>query len=164
MGSKIKILNSTFEISLRFLAILFQCNYPLSEFRLRAYSYLCIHLSDIKDTSESLHPALPYRSILFLSTQEIINPALHILLTKELISCCYKNNGIIYEITTLGRYYIDAIHGTYKEKLIKAIKDVDDIFKSMDDEDLKKRISNRIDDWGSEFSNENLLKAEEYVE
>ena len=79
---KVKIINSTFELALRFLAIMRICTYPLSEYRLRAYSYLCIHLSDIEDSSTDIHPALPYRSSLFMATQEILHPALHILLTR----------------------------------------------------------------------------------
>lgn len=164
MGTKTKVLNSTFEMSLRFLAILSQCDYPLSEFRLGAYSYLCIHLSDISDTSESLHPALPYRATLFLSTQDIINPALHILLTKGLISCRYTNNGILYVIEDLGRYYMDAISGKYKENLMLAISSVDKLFHSMDDNLLRNKILEQIDGWGSEFKHEHLLKEEDYVE
>ena len=56
-----KILNSTFEMALRFLAIMSVCEYSFSEQRLRAYSYFAIHLSDLDKTKISTHPDLPFR-------------------------------------------------------------------------------------------------------
>lgn len=159
---KVKIINSTFELALRFLAIMRICTYPLSEYRLRAYSYLCIHLSDIEDSSTDIHPALPYRSSLFMATQEILHPALHILLTKGLIDCVYENAGIRYKITRVGCQYIDMIRGEYKQVLLEAISNVDEIFQSFTDDYLRSEITAKIKKWGSEFDNENILVSEEY--
>lgn len=61
MDKRMKILNSTFEIALRFLAIMSVCGYSFSEQRLRAYSYFAIHLSDLDNTKMSAHPNLPFR-------------------------------------------------------------------------------------------------------
>lgn len=158
---KVKIINSTFEHALRFLAIMRICTYPLSEYRLRAYSYLCIHLSDIEDSGIDIHPALPYRSSLFLATQEVLHPALHLLLTKGLIDCVYEEVGIRYKITRLGCQYIDMIQGKYKQILLEAISNVDEIFHSFTDDYLHSRITAKIEKWGSEFDNENILISEE---
>ena len=61
MDKRMKILNSTFEMALRFLAIISVCGYSFSEQRLRAYSYFSIHLSDLDNTKMSAHPNLPFR-------------------------------------------------------------------------------------------------------
>ena len=42
----VKILNSTFDIAMRFLAIMSNCSLQFSEERLRAYSYLSIHIRE----------------------------------------------------------------------------------------------------------------------
>ena len=159
---KVKIINSTFELALRFLAIMRICIYPLSEYRLRAYSYLCIHLSDIEDSSTDIHPALPYRSSLFMATQEVLHPALHILLSKGLIDCVYEQAGIRYKITHVGCQFIDMIRGEYKQALLDSISNVDEIFQSVTDDYLRSKITDKIAQWGSEFENENILASEEY--
>lgn len=159
---KIKIINSTFELALRFLAIMEVCDYPLSEYRLRAYSYLCIHLSDISESLHDIHPALPYRSSLFIATQEILHPALHLLIMKGLVECIFDDLGIRYTITQLGSKYMYMICGNYKQELFKAIREVDCIFHNENDDFLRSEIEFKISNWGTEFGYESLLINDEY--
>lgn len=72
MDKRMKILNSTFEMALRFLAIMSVCGYSFSEQRLRAYSYFAIHLSDLDNTKMSAHPNLPFRFNNYIGTEKNI--------------------------------------------------------------------------------------------
>ena len=158
MGTEIKILNSTFEISLRFLAILTVCNYSFSEERLRAYSYYSIHLSDCDSTKNSAHPNIPYRFNNYLGTKEIMHPAIHLLITKRLIDCIKTSHGIRYSVNDLGKACLSIICGPYKDKLFEAIQEVDRLLSEKEDEQIRIEISSNLSSWGAEFTDESLLK------
>ena len=161
---EIKVLNSTFEIALRFLAIMTTCNIPFSEERLRAYSYLSIHISDIDDSKASTHPDLPYRFNHYLASQDIIHPAIHLLLSKGLIECCNTSEGVHFTTNDLGRNCFRLISGNYKVHLSEAIKEVDSILHNKNDKEVLSVIVPNIELWGSEFEDEYRLNAIDYEE
>lgn len=154
---EIKILNSTFEIAMRFLAIMSNCSLQFSEERLRAYSYLSIHLSDIDKSKNSTHPNLPYRFNNYIGIKMVTHPAIHLLLSKGLLECNNTPNGFRFSVNELGRNCFNLLTGVYKEKLSQAIKEVDAIFHNEDDMSILDKISPEIDLWGSEFENEYIL-------
>lgn len=164
MGKRMKILNSTFEMALRFLAIMSVCEYSFSEQRLRAYSYFAIHLSDLDKTKISTHPDLPFRFNNYIGTEEILHPALHLLITKGLLTCLSNDNGIKFMVNDLGKNCFEIIAGTYKSKLVHSIKEVDNHFHDRSDNEIYACICEHLESWGSEFNNESILNSHLYEE
>lgn len=161
---EIRILNSTFEIALRFLSIMATCSMPFSEERLRAYSYLSIHIADIDSSKVSAHPDLPYRFNQYIGTQNVIHPAIHLLLSKGLLDCCNTAEGIRFTTNELGRNCYNLISGNYKLQLAEAIKEVDSILHDKNDNEVLSIISPNIDLWGGEFEDECFLNSIDYEE
>lgn len=159
MGKSMKILNSTFELALRFLAIMSVCEYSFSEQRLRAYSYFAIHLSDLDSSKVSAHPNLPFRFNNYIGTEKILHPAIHLLVTKGLIVCNNTSEGIKFIINEMGKSCFEIISGTYKSKLISSIVEVDTHFHDKTDNEIYANISQSLDSWGSEFENESVLNS-----
>ena len=164
MGKRMKILNSTLEMALRFLAIMSVCGYSFSEQRLRAYSYFAIHLSDLDKTKMSAHPSLPFRFNNYIGTEKILHTALHLLITKGLLMCTSNKNGMKFAVNDLGKSCFEIITGTYKSKLIHSIKEVDIHFHDRSDNEIYACICEQLDSWGSEFSNESILNSHIYDE
>ncbi len=159
MDKRMKILNSTFEMALRFLAIMSVCGYSFSEQRLRAYSYFSIHLSDLDNTKMSAHPNLPFRFNNYIGTEKILHPAIHLLITKGMLTCNTSGDGIKFSINDFGKNCFDFITGPYKAKLIHSIKEVDTYFHDKTDDEIYNCICQGLDSWGSEFDNESVLNS-----
>ena len=155
----VKILNSTFDIAMRFLAIMSNCSLQFSEERLRAYSYLSIHISDLDSSKISTHPDLPYRFNNYIGIRMVMHPAIHLLLSKGLLECHNTPTGFRFSVNELGKNCFNLLTGSYKEKLSQAIKEVDSIFDDEDDLYILSKLSPAVDLWGSEFENEYLLNS-----
>lgn len=162
MERKIKLLNSTFEVALRILAILTTCKVAMTEDRLAIYSYFSLHLSDIRPSEESVHPDLPYRYSGFIKSKEIILPAIELLLSKGLVSCDFTSRHFKYIATEMGIVFYSQIDGEYKNVLIKSIGKVHYSLKLMSDSSLNLLVSKNLINWGSEFKYESIINDYNY--
>lgn len=159
-----KILNSTFEVALRLLAILSTCKRKMSVERLAAYSYFALYLSDLVEEEASLHPEIPYRSSSYIKSKEVILPAIELLMSKGLVSCTFNRMSINFFITELGVALYDQMEGSYKLNLEANIHKAHELMKKKTDKALNTLIYKRMAEWGSEFSYESVFKGWKYEE
>ena len=164
-SDKIKVFNSPLEIALRVLLILhLNGKKSLSMERLIIYDYLIIHSGDLPDAPKSLHPSLPNRSSQLLIKRELMQKALLILSSKELISIKYEKSGIQYAQSKLAEPFISYFDSVYFNKLKESTKWVTETFNKKTDKGLDKIINVNIDKWGSEFINESYMREELHYE
>jgi|SRR5690554_6798676 len=158
---KNRIFNSPLEIALRVLLILsFGKKNSFSLERLIIYDYLILNSGDIENAPESLHPSLPNRSSQLLVKRELLQKALLILASKELIVIKYAKPGIQYAPSKLTEPFVSYFESQYYENLKERIIWVAEAFKSRNDKSLEKFISLNLEKWGSEFLNESYMREE----
>ena len=158
---KNRIFNSPLEIALRVLSILSlgkKASFSLE--RLIIYDYLILNSGDLDNAPESLHPSLPNRSSQLLVKRELVQKALLILASKELIIIKYSKSGIQYAPSKLAKPFMDYFDSQYYNKLKERVTWVAESFKSRNDKSLEKFISVNIEKWGSEFLNESYMREE----
>lgn len=164
MEKEVKILNGTFEVALRLLAIMTTCKKAMTVERLTAYSYFALYLSDLDKEESSLHPEIPYRNSGYINSREVILPAIDMLLSKGVASCDYSSHSVTFAATELGIALYRQIQGTYKAKLEESIRKAHELMKRKSDKNLNDFIYGRLAEWGSEFGYESVLKELEYDE
>lgn len=162
MERKIKLLNSTFDVALRILAILTTCREAMTEDRLTVYSYFSLHLADMRKGEESTHPDLPYRSSGFIKSKEVIIPAVELLISKGLLQCDFATTNFSYKATEMGIAFYNQIDGEYKQKLVRSVSKAHCSLKRMSDQQLNLFISNELPNWGSEFKYESVINECNY--
>ncbi len=162
MEREVKILNSTFEVALRLLAIMVTCKKAMTIERLSVYSYFALYLSDLSQDEESLHPEIPYRNTSYINSREVVLSAMEMLLSKGLATCDYSNSSMKFSATELGQALYDQIGGEYKEKLVANILKAHELMKRKSDRALNDLVYGKMAEWGSEFSYESVFKEMEY--
>lgn len=158
---KNRIFNSPLEIALRVLLILSlgkKVSYSLE--RLIIYDYLILNSGDLDNAPESLHPSLPNRSSQLLVKRKLVQKALLILASKELIIIKYLKSGIQYAPSKLAEPFIAYFDSHYYNELKERVMWVAESFKNRNDKSLEKFISVNIEKWGSEFLNESYMRKE----
>lgn len=164
MEKEVKILNGTFEVALRLLAIMTTCKKAMTVERLAIYSYFALYLSDLSKDEESLHPEIPYRSSSYINSRDAIMQALELLLTKGLIECDMTVASLKFKITETGCALYGQLGGIYKEKLVGSVKKTHALMKGKSDRFLNDYIYSHIEQWGSEYEYESVLKEIAYEE
>lgn len=162
MESKVKLLNGTVDVALRLLAIMSACRIKLSEDRMAIYSYFTIHFSDLRTNETSAHPDIPFRNCGYLKSKEVIPDAINILISRGLVDCDFSNKEITYYATETGCALYEQVEGEYKKLLVENIKKVHNSLKSMSDMQLSNIVSQNLQNWGSEFKYESILKDDVY--
>lgn len=119
MKTKIKIFNSPEEIGVRILFILDIYKKKMSSQRIMYYDYFSLHLNDIDNTYESLHPDNPNHSSEIAVRRDLIKKALNIMIEKGLISIKYLKTGIYYERNKLTTSFVDLFENGYATQLKK---------------------------------------------
>jgi len=158
---KNRIFNSPLEIALRVLLILsFGKKNSFSLERLIIYDYLILNSGDIENAPESLHPSLPNRSSQLLVKRELLQKALLILASKELVIIKYAKSGIQYAPSKLTEPFILYFESNYYESLKERVIWIAEVFKSRNDKSLEKFIALNLEKWGSEFLNESYMREE----
>ncbi len=164
MEGRRKILNGTFEVALRLLAILATCKTAMTIERLSIYSYFALYLSDYQQNESSVHPEIPYRNSSFINGNDVNMNALNLLLTKGLVECDVKSTSLKFKTTDMGSALYEQIDGAYKEKLVESIKKAHKMMKGKSDRYLNDYIYTNLAKWGSEFEYESVLSEIGYEE
>ena len=164
MENEVKILNGTFEVALRLLAIMTTCRKAMTIERLTAYSYFALYLSDLEKNEESLHPKIPYRNSSYINCKDVVLLAIDLLLSKGLVTCEYSDTSVKFVATDLGSALYEQIQGDYKLRLIESILKTHEKMKHKSDNDLNSLIYGRLAYWGSEFNYESVVKGIEHEE
>lgn len=164
MEREVKILNGTFEVALRLLAVMTTCKKAMTVERLTAYSYFALYLSDLDKDEESLHPTIPFRNSAYINSRDVILQALEMLLSKGVADCVFSSHSIKFSATELGSVVYAQIGGKYKEMLVNNIQKADELIGRKNDKYLNDLVYGNMAEWGSEFSYESLFKGMEYEE
>ena len=159
-----KILNGTFEVALRLLAVMTTCKKAMTVERLTAYSYFALYLSDLDKDEESLHPAIPFRNSAYINSRDVVLQALEMLLSKGVAVCDFSRHSVKFSVTELGVVLYAQIGGEYKEMLVNNIQKADELIGLKSDKYLNDLVYGNMAEWGSEFSYESLFKGMEYEE
>lgn len=164
MEGQRKILNGTFEIALRVLAILTTCKKSMTVERISIYSYFALYLADYSQEEISIHPEIPYRNSSYINSKDVMMRALEMLMTKGLAECEFDSTSLKFKSTGLGLTVYEQINGSYKTKLVDSIKRANELMKGKTDRDLNDYVYNNMEKWGSEFQYESILKELGYAE
>lgn len=164
MEREIKILNSTFEVALRILAIMVTCKKAMTIERLSIYSYFALYLSDLDHEEESLHPEIPHRNSSYINSRDVMLSAMEMLLARGVATSVFSNSSIRFSTTDLGIALFSQIGGEYKEKLVTCIMRAHKLMEKKSDKKLNSLVYDKMAEWGSEFSYESVLKEFEYEE
>lgn len=155
-----KLFNSPIEIGLRTLFILFQFKpEALSIDKLICFDYFLIHAGDVSKEQVSIHPKYPFRSTEIIVKREILMMAVKLLVSKELVTVKFSNQGILYEITSIGCRSLDYFESSYADELRKVSEWLYDRYSNFSEEQLFDVIHANIQKWGNEFSNESKFRG-----
>ena len=149
--------NSPVETGLRMLVLLDAAAPAACDLgRLVVYDYLLVHSDDAPDGPKSLHPRTPHRSGELLVRRQMILDGLLLLVTRELATMTYDENGISYKSTELTSPFLNYLESDYALELRERSKWVADTFGGNTNETLLAFAMNHLNDWGGEFLNESL--------
>ncbi len=154
------LFNTPLEISLRCMFLLSKFHSEkLSIDKLIYLDYFIVHSSDVIKKSKSLHPKYPFRSTEIVVKREVLNKALILLISKELIKVGFSDIGIDYQISDIGMKVLQYFESPYA-KLIKEMSElVYNNFKDYTEQQLLDVINSNIEKWGSEFTNESKFRG-----
>jgi hypothetical protein len=158
--NKEKLYNSTYEIGVRVLIALSLTSRLLDLQRTAYYDYLMLHYGDIDENYESLHPANPFHTTELYVKRELIKSALDLICKKGLANIKFTNEGFLYEITSMGKDFLECFESDYFVKLRKYAHLVTEKFDELSDDDLYKYINTQIGKWKDEFENESLFRGD----
>lgn len=154
-----KIFNTPIELSLRCLFILSKFKEGnISVDKLIYFDYFLIHSSDVIKKSKSIHPKYPFRSTEIIIKREILNKALSLLISKELIKVVLSE-GINYTITEIGIQVLKYFESSYSLRLNQLSQLIYDTFKDYAEQQLAELVNANLQKWGSEFSKESKFRG-----
>jgi len=154
MKKKIKLFNSPEEVGVRILFILDVCGNRMSSQRIMYYDYFTLHLNDIDDNYESLHPDNPNHSSEIAVRREKINQGLNLMISKGLLNVKYSKTGIYYQKNHLTSSFIALFKNGYSDRLKHNITIVDKMFREYSDNRIYKYVNKNIGSWVGEFEKE----------
>lgn len=164
MEKEMKILNGTFEVALRLLAIMTTCKKAMTVERLAIYSYFALYLSDLSEDEDNLHPAIPYRNSGYINSRDVILPALDMLLSKGVVTCDFSSRSVRFSATELGNVLYEQIDSEYKQRLVDSILKAHHLIGSKTDSALNRLVYSKMAEWGSEFGYESIFNEIVYEE
>lgn len=110
--------NNSVESGLRILTILNEAFPKSFDLQNLVYlDYLTIHSADIDKTTQSLHPAVPYRSGEIMVRSSIIERGINLFIAKNLIEKLYNINGIEYKATENAMPFLESLEEIYSINL-----------------------------------------------
>lgn len=154
------LFNSPLEVGLRLIILLNEMSPRNCDLqRLLIYDYLLVHSGDIPNGPASIHPKIPYRSNELLVRRQLLLNALSLMHSKDLLDVEFDSTGITYKSTDLTKPFLQYFESTYSRKLQDSANWVVQYFSQYTDIDLQYFVTKHLDKWGSEFSNEFLLRG-----
>jgi hypothetical protein len=118
--------------------------------------YLTIHSADIDKTTQSLHPAVPYRSGEIMIRSSIIQKGLNLFVIKKLIEKQYNINGIEYKATENAMPFLESLEETYSTKLQEKANWAVSKYSKHTKKELKSIMTPRLSEISNEFNIEIL--------
>lgn len=149
--TKIKIFNSPEEVGVRILFILDICGKRMSSQRIMYYDYFALHLNDIDNKYESLHPDNPNHSSEIAVRRILVNDGLNLMVSKGLVNIKYSKTGIYYQRNQITASFVALFQNGYVERLKEYIEVVDEKFSDYSDKQIYNFIDRNIGYWVGEF-------------
>jgi hypothetical protein len=149
--------NNSVEAGLRILTILNEAFPKSFDLQNLVYlDYLTIHSADIDKTTESLHPAVPYRSGEILVRGSIIENGIKLFVAKNLIQKQYNINGIEYKAAENAISFLESLEEAYSVELQKKANWVVTKFSEHTKQELKNIMTQKLSEVDNEFNIEIL--------
>jgi hypothetical protein len=154
--------NGSVEIGLRALCVL-AAAYPAqhSVQRLTVLDYLVVHSDDVPDGPAGLHPRTPFRGGEILVRRGILQEGLLLYQSRGLVERRFADDGVYYVATDRSAGFLDALDSSYVEDLRERAAWVIDDLGQLDDSALVAFASERIGEWGAEFTMQSVLSDED---
>lgn len=149
-----KIYNTNPEIGCRILLLLGIVDDAYSVERLGYYDYFSLHLNDLIEGYEGLHPSNPNHSSEIIIKRNTINNAITYLISKGLLTVVYDVSGFKYKNTDLANHLIEMLDNNYSLKYKKCVIEVDKFFRNMKDDDITNYVTSNIGKWVGQFESE----------
>jgi hypothetical protein len=145
--------NSPLEAGVRAVAVLaaaFPRAFDLQ--RLVAFDHLLVHTGDIGGPS-SLHPPVPLRSAELLVRRGLIERALLLMMTRELVSQQARPEGIWYLAGENAAPFLAAVQSDYVKALRERAHWLVDHLGPMSEAEFRALLRRFFDQWVEEFQN-----------
>ena len=143
--------NGPLEAGIRAIAIL-GAAYPLAFDlqRLVAFDYLLVHTGDIGGP-KSLHPEAPLKSAALLVRRKLVEQALLLMMTRELVEREAGPTGITYRAGENASMFLASLQSEYLVNLIERAKWLAKRFANCSDLEFRAVMRRFFDDWVEEF-------------
>lgn len=143
--------NGPLEAGIRAVAIL-GAAYPLSYDlqRLVAFDYLLVHTEDVGGP-KSLHPPAPMQSAALLVRRKLVEQALLLMMTRELVQREITPEGIKYSAGENAMTFLTSVTSAYLVALKKRADWLVEEFGSHTDDNFRDVMRGFFDDWVEEF-------------
>ncbi|TRX34978.1 threonine transporter [Flavobacterium sp. ZT3R18] len=149
--------NNSVESGLRILTILNEAFPKSFDLQNLVYlDYLTIHSGDIDKTTNSLHPAVPYRSGEIMIRSSIIEKGLNLFISKKLIEKLYNQNGIEYKATENAMPFLESLEENYSINLQENASWTVNNFSNHTKQELKTIMTPKLTKIDNEFNIEIL--------
>jgi hypothetical protein len=143
--------NGPLEAGIRAVAILgaaYPQTYDLQ--RLVAFDYLLVHTADIGGP-ESLHPTAPLHSAELLVRRKLVEDALMLMMTRDLVVREITSEGIMYGAGENAATFLSALTTSYLLSLKNRASWLVDVLGSYADHQFRAVMRKFFDDWVEEF-------------
>lgn len=143
--------NSPLEAGIRAVSILgaaYPQSYDLQ--RLVAFDYLLVHTGDVGGP-KSLHPPTPMQSAALLVRRKLVEQALLLMMTRELVQREITPDGIKYSAGENAMTFLTSVTSTYLVALKERADWLVEELGSHTDDDFKGVVRRFFDDWVEEF-------------
>lgn len=153
--------NSPFEAGIRAVSILgaaYPHSYDLQ--RLVAFDYLLVHTADVGGP-KSLHPPTPMQSAALLVRRKLVEQALLLMMTRDLVHREITPEGIKYSAGENAMTFLTSLTSAYLVALQERAEWLVEALGSHTDDNFKGVMRCFFDDWVEEFQHiENSLGGE----
>lgn len=119
-----KIFNTTFEVSLRILIILYCVGHRFSLERIIAYDFIALYGKEFGISDRNIQGNNDYKFSEFASRRKISNEALRELILRGYANVCFSKQGMKYQVTRKGIEFCEQLNDNYADNLKKYIKNV----------------------------------------
>jgi hypothetical protein len=145
--------NSPLEAGIRAVALLgaaFPYTYDLQ--RLVAFDFLLVHTGDVGGP-ESLHPPTPYRSAELLVRRKLVEDALLLMMTRDLVQRQVAPDGIKYCAGENAATFLASLSTNYLRALKVRASWLVGSLGHYSDQEFRVVMRRFFDDWVEEFQN-----------
>lgn len=118
--------------------------------RLVAFDYLLVHTADV-DGPESLHPPTPMHSAELLVRRKLVENALLLMMTRDLVQREITPEGIKYSAGENAATFLASLSSPYLRALMDRAEWLVGALGGCTDQEFKGVIRHFFDDWVEEF-------------